>query len=127
MCQRNGEVLTAACGIDSIPSLCAAGYFALTLLIEAGSIKSLIHRARHRTMKRWRHTLGVGQQNRYQVRKSGDGSASGDVEAASQLREGEDEDVDVREERLMIESGTHSRPARISGFVKVNRHKGDPY
>ena len=83
--------------------MCHAVYFALTLVIEAGIIKSLIHRARLATMARWRHGLRAGQQHRYQRVAPQDGSTPADVEAAQQ---GEAEDEDVREERLMIDSGT---------------------
>lgn len=104
-----------ACSIQMLSRVCHAVYFALTLVIEAGIIKSLIHRTRLATMARWRHGLRAGQQHRYQRVASWESSTPGDVEAAQQ---GEAEDEDVREERLMIDSGTSlscSAPFSVTG------------
>lgn len=82
-------------------------YFSLTLVVEAGIIQSLTHRARLATMKRWRHGRRAGRGQYQRVGAGGNGAPlAGDVEGAQQLRGGETEDEDVREERLMIESGT---------------------
>lgn len=76
----------------------------MTLVVEAGIIQSLSHRARLAAMKRWRGGRRAGRQ--YRRVAAQEAAATGDVEGAQQLIEGEREDEDVREERLMIDSGT---------------------
>ena len=80
-----------------------AVYFALTLVVEAGSVQRLIHRMRH-AMKGKHSYRWSGSQ--YTALPPTESSDRDDVEAAEQPSEIDGEDEDVREERLKIDAGT---------------------
>lgn len=93
-----------------------AVYFTLTLVVEAGIIQSLIHRARQAI----KHKRGYGWLGGHLFSAVPTGSSShGDVEAAGQPWEGEGEDEDVREERLIVDSGTLSLPELIADWSRA--------
>ena len=93
-------------------------YFALTLLVETGMVQRLYHRAHCAAVKRWQtaRRRPVGYRP-LALSDRTSGSLSGSV--AHQL---DVEDEDVREERLMIESGPSRHSLALTGGAELSPH-----
>ena len=100
---KDSDIARRWSAVLSLRCLYVAVYFALTLVVEAGIIKSLIHRAQLAANKRWRGGRTAGHlYSRMALQES---DLRGDAQGAARVVQGDREDEDVREERLMIESG----------------------